>query len=1091
MRIEMITAGAGTGKTHEMVKRVIEFLNRNEGNSVDQLVVTTFTNKAAQELRERISAELISQGKLEEAQKAGNAWIGTVHSLGQRLIDFFTYSSGFAPNQQVIPEEDEYWLFSQAVSEALDDDQYRKFNQLADSLQIIDWQRHIHDIVKKARENVIDLRIKNDFAGRSSELYKKQIYHPLEDKYQDKKKIIEKIKKIYRDLSQTAGRSKNRDEIVSLIPGLLRQFNEDNLSEISATIERLHELFNKLDSRNPELEVAFETAKGDWQQVPGWKTLNDLGDDHLDKYREYTNLVFEASSRVYEAYQSFKKKRSLVDFGDLENEFLHLITEKDEVKGFIQDKFKLLLVDEFQDTNPMQLAIFTGLAEIIPEVVFVGDRKQSIYRFRGVDFKLIDNVFNDTSVKKEITLDTSRRSRKDIVGFCNHLFTGVFSGQLNAEEIRLKHWEKIREDKNFLPAVQVWRTDGSRNQNQHKEKIIQKLVSIYRSDGSRENAFYHKNKTNGKIEKLRYGDTAILCWGNNDVESWAKLIEKAGLPVSAEREDLERQAEIVFLIAAMKYLAGKGNALAVAELLTLGDADYANKVGSLIDDRLDYLAKGGNISEWMKDHDIIIKLERNKPFLSVFSVKELIKRLIIDLDVYDHCSQWGNSLARKANVQRLLLLADKYEQDCQNYNLAETLQGFLDWFGSRKDLRQSPAFSGDAIHVMTYHKAKGLEWPLVIMDGLHKLIRADWYGIFCDNEQFDLKQPLKNRNLIFLHTPFGYDYYSNGNRYKTPVQAVMDIIHASSHYQKEWKAEIEERKRLLYVGMTRARSYLILPTPKYDKSKNKEKSWFRNTASSHLNGFFDKEKSFTLEHSDVSVEVLVLSTQESINEQRLPEFYYEKLPGPAEISYPEKNVSPSKLVAGKESIDAVNVNTKTEIHPDRLFDGSLDENDLGDALHNIMASWQQGESPEKRLKKIRFILRGYGIEENVDAEKLDRRIAEFHDWIHKQWPGSNIFTEYPLRMPENGRIYSGFADMVVDAGNGLILIDHKTFQGTKAQAVERAKKYAAQLQTYAGMLESSTGKSVVKKLVYYPVSGLVVQLDSPSKGGQNDHNKQS
>jgi ATP-dependent exoDNAse (exonuclease V) beta subunit len=152
----------------------------------------------------------------------------------------------------------------------------------------------------------------------------------------------------------------------------------------------------------------------------------------------YVTLLFEVASRFIDRYQELKEERGLLDFVDLEERTLALL-QRDEVARIVSDEFDLLVVDEFQDTSPIQLALFLRLAQLVQHgAVWVGDVKQAIYGFRGSDPALMDAVMARTRSDSKETLDTTYRARPELVQIFNELFIPAFENELGLERAVLQ-----------------------------------------------------------------------------------------------------------------------------------------------------------------------------------------------------------------------------------------------------------------------------------------------------------------------------------------------------------------------------------------------------------------------------------------------------------------------------------------------------------------------------------------------------------------------------------------------------------------------------------------------------------------------------
>jgi len=1063
-KIKKINAGAGSGKTYTISKRIAAHLEA--GGSVSDLIVTTFTKKAARELRERIRKDLIASGMIMEARKVDSAWIGTVHSLGKRLIDVFTFEAGYAPGQQVIPEEDENMLFGYALARCMTQADYREFNSLAEDLKIINWQNDVLELIRKARENDISLLDQKMHIDTSMEIFSASIGNFIREKTLTKENdLAECGRRIAAKLSELEKIPPNAVKSIDLAGKIAAgEINTDDLKEVLRLLKGL-----KSTSKTPEVADAanqiYNEAREIAEGVRLFLQLDDMPENFEERYRQYITMLFTAAGKVYTEYSNFKKEKGLVDYSDQENEFLHLL-DMGPVKEFVSDQFRFLMVDEFQDTNPMQLAIFMKLAALTERTLLVGDRKQSIFSFRGTDPDLIKNVFAEAALDEN--LSTSRRSRKPLVHLGNHIFTRAFGSMMEREEIRLSHWEDLPEDDSFAPAVQMWNISG--NAGERRRSLVAGIRSMMVQHGP---SFRKKNT--GEIAFSGYGDLAILCRSNADVRAWASELESFGIEVSAERTEYLRQAEVVFMLASISYLVDRHNSLAVAELMAIGDPLYAGDPGKIIDNRLEWLREENGI--WMGGQEIIRRLDELRKTSDLLGVADLVKELVIILDIYGLTARWRNSAVRRANIRQLIGLSGKYEERCMSYSNAITLLGFLQWIKSGEELIQPGALSGNAVKVMTYHNAKGLEWPLVVLDGLHHSRKVTWWGSHVRTRgSFNLEKPLENRELVFLHNPFGTEWNVMAGKedYKRPCKPISDNIEASQFVMEKAVAELEEEKRLLYVGVTRARDYLILPTP--GVSREEEPGWWERVTDETLPGFFSNSSDFMIDGEE---EPVIVSFRDIAVVEDLPgppgtmERYYQDPEG--RVVYDRQKVSPSSLAKDEPAPDErARVHDHAMLGTERLC-GGKDEKDLGDALHNILYIWDKSMEKPGRLDAIRRLLAGFGLE-GIEAEAVDRQAEAFYRWIDASYPGCRIFRELPLSLAKGEQVYQGNADMLIETDKGFVLIDYKSYQGTDFH--DHAANYCGQLDAYMEMVEASdpSGKNVINKLIFYPVSGIIMKI---------------
>lgn len=1051
--IKRITAGAGAGKTHTIVNLVLNHLNSGKG--IDTVFVTTFTNDAARELRERITKGLLEHGKATEAAKINQAWIGTVHGLGKRMIDLFTFEAGYAPGQQVIPEDEEEALIGEVMAGSLTDEDYIQLTTLADQLEVINWQDDVLEIIKKVRENNINLSNHEAFANSSIAEFKTLIGdHLCNAGATDKDAVLQVLKSVKDSLVAIEDKKlRAHKKIIGAIEAFIDQFPDNAMPDDKACLDALQSimtLINKLDKKNK----AFQDAKVLFQPCLYYLFNARYNHAFLDVYKNYIHKLFDAAHKTHENYIQFKKQRGLMDFPDQENEFLALLS-RDRVAHFVKQTFSLMLVDEFQDTNPMQLAIFMKMAPLIETVVFVGDSRQSIYGFRGTDPLLLQNVEEHTALMDQLNI--SRRSRESLVHFSNAVFKDRFPLQ-DGQPYALKPWEELTEDKSFSNALMLWDGGEKCNEEQLRHKVVHQLARLIA-----EGELKHRDKDTKEIRPTRMGDIAILCQSNANVYKWAAALETRGIPASAETEGFQDQAEVVFMLAALAYLSNEKNTLAIAEMLRLGDEAFSGDGGTLIDDRLKSLSN--EETSWMVDHPFMQKLNGLRPNIRHLGVHDLVAEVIILLDLYSFTARWGKAPGRRANLQKILALATEYQQRCLTRSTAYSLQGFLQWIKKRNAINCQPSADKNAVTVLTYHKAKGLEWPVVLMDGLGSEQKNFWWGtrVTSGDAHFDLHNPLAGRGIMHLHNPFKKNAFT-GN-YAQPDPFLFAHIEQQTFYTHLSNENLKEDSRKLYVGATRARDYLVLLKP-----IKQEEGWWQRCVHPLWNQVLDTQNDFVVGAENIAVKYTLLGDVSETTSTRT-ELYYAPLSGKKDREAP-LFITPSQQV---ETLQGAASNlVATCIDKGERLCGGLSENDLGDALHAAFALYHPNHPAKDEVEKIDRLLQGFHLPDAPGAEDVFTRVRNFYQWLHETRKPNEVLTEVPLRVEENGQVLAGTADLIAETHEGYVLVDFKSYQGE--DVITHAAKYVGQLNAYRQMIISATGKKVLQAYLYYPVTGMLVSF---------------
>ncbi|MBK6993876.1 MAG: UvrD-helicase domain-containing protein [Lewinellaceae bacterium] len=423
LHIEVISAGAGSGKTYTLTQRMVALLQN--GVRPAGIMATTFTKKAAAELQERVRVRLLEAGMSEAANELGEALIGTVHSIGTRLLQRFAFEAGVSPLVEIIADGDEQRLFNESLSQVLTEQRIERMNLLADRLGLTkksigdayDWRRDIRNLTDVARANNFDKNILETSKLRSWSTFER-LLPPVQntDPVVWNNRLLSAI-----------------DQTVAAL--------DANEADTTKTTRDAAEVLKQFQN---QLKYRGELYWHEWVKIaktsPGAKSrdlMEDLRqialshDQHpqfRDDIRGYIELVFDIASDALSEYEQYKKKRGLIDYTDMET-YVSSLLRVETVRETLREELDLLLVDEFQDTSPIQLDIFLQISQLARHSIWVGDPKQSIYGFRGAEPALMQAIIRATGgVKDENILKKSWRSRPDIVYATNAIFERAFEG---------------------------------------------------------------------------------------------------------------------------------------------------------------------------------------------------------------------------------------------------------------------------------------------------------------------------------------------------------------------------------------------------------------------------------------------------------------------------------------------------------------------------------------------------------------------------------------------------------------------------------------------------------------------------------------
>jgi ATP-dependent helicase/nuclease subunit A len=1053
--MRFISAGAGSGKTHRLTVLLGEFLGK-PGVRPGGVIATTFTNKAAAELRERVRGHLVTEGRHALATAIGQARIGTVNSVCGGLLTRFAFEAGLPPEQRVLDETQAAQTLKEARDMVLAGPALPALLEVAGRLGLnekrfgqdeIPWEKALQEIISLARSNGIDGPALRACGTENAD----------------------RLLALFPTPSQQDLDAALRGAIAAALPAM-RQRHAANARQIKLTADCIA----LLESEERALalgqigwtrwcKLANSTAEKGLAQIlqpvcdaAAWHSKHPRL--HAD-LRSYLVQLFDLAARTLSDYADRKRQLCAVDFADQERLLLDILDEPGVVET-LGEEIDLLMVDEFQDTSPIQLALFLKLARLATHVVWVGDVKQAIYGFRGGDAELMRAVMGALKALdcQHETLPHSYRSRPSLVALVNDLFTPAFAGMAPAEiTLRAK-----RQEYSQAPCVEDWLLEGN-NAESHHEAIASGIASLLNE------SFLVVGRDSASPRPIRLGDIALLARSRGKVAAVAAALQERQIAAATEQAGLLSRPEIVLALACLRRLNDDRDTIATAEIVSLAHCEYPD---DWLSDRLAWVNAGAELSRWRDTGEgdaaplfaAIQELRIQRP---VLSPREAVELVVARCGLSRHVLQWQTSIergqARLVNLDRLLTYASDYESDCRAGREAATLSGFLLWTqdlaGAGLDLL--PGGGGDAVHVMTHHAAKGLEWPVVILMDLAGDVRDSlWDSVRAESRQaFEATNPLRGRRL--RHWPWPYAGLS-----KVPLK---DDVARSATGVAMRAAAIDEHKRVLYVSLTRARDLIVLARPQ----KDPDGEWMGTIG---LGPRLPADGAVSMTLADGTRipfrrRVLHAGSADLPVSAAAGNLRWFARPVPRSAQLP-LIVTPSDAAgSGATVIETVRIGSRIDTAR------AVDREVLGMALHACIAADLVAGEEGLPSGEVGAILGRFGMAEVVEARAVQGQIRAIRAWIKGRWAEGVPWVEVPvMQVLPNGQRIAGQIDLLLRLPRGWILLDHKSTPQGQDQWAELAAKHGGQLAAYRETVEAVTGVPVSESWLVLPVAGAAARV---------------
>ncbi|HZN22091.1 MAG TPA: UvrD-helicase domain-containing protein [Gaiellaceae bacterium] len=740
-----VSAGAGTGKTSVLVERYVRAVC-DHGLDVDSILVITYTRKAAGELRGRIRAALVDRGRPELARQLDGAWISTIHGFCNRLLKAHPFAVGLDPRFRELEDAAAAVLRGEAFERALDrfcsDGDPERLRLLA-TYRASGLRRMLTGVYETLRSAGGDLVLE---------------LGPRPSAQEAITRLRDEASCLAEEASATDNQRRSAEEALRLLEG-------------SPPPERLVDL-SGLASRGVRA-ASFELARKGLERA----ALEELAAGDRD-------LLQELLEGFAAEYAAAKRRESAVDFEDLQLAARDLLRDHEAVRDAVRLRFRLVMVDEFQDTNRLQCELIELVAHPeATEVLTVGDEFQSIYGFRHADVE----VFRERreQARNLLALRSNYRSRPQVLAAVNYLFAGAFGDEYQPLAASAEFADPV-----FGHPVELLVTDkaGYRDEREHwRQGEARRIAARVRELVDAGDAVP--------------GEIVVLFAAGTDAERYEEELRREGLPTyRATGRGYFGQQQVADLLAYLRLLHNRYDDVALATVLASPFVGVSNDALVLVrrgaPRRPLFTALERGLPEGLSSVDarllraFLQRYERLVRVSARVGLERLCERVLAEHD-YDLAvlARWDGS-RRFANLRKLGRLAREYEA-IRGGDLA----GFVRFVREQealgaKELEAVAEEEGaDAVRLLTIHGAKGLEFKVVIVADAGR----------------DLGGPRSGDEIVALSDGrFGFKMVHPTRGDRRPVFDYEDVRKAEEGQERA------ERLRLYYVAMTRAIDRLIV-----------------------------------------------------------------------------------------------------------------------------------------------------------------------------------------------------------------------------------------------------------------------------------------
>ena len=1033
----LITAAAGSGKTAVLVERVVNMLCRKDDPvSIDRLLIVTFTNAAAAEMRGRIEKRLYEESAKNPTDRnlkkqlllLPSAKICTIDTFCINLVRENFENFGISPDFKIITENELYPIYDAAVNEILDE--YYK----TDSSRLI--------------------ALLDSFGCGG-----------------DDRRIIEAILKIFKYSTTMPFPS-------HWLNGCKKMYEEATLSADNIWRPRL------IDWQCDNLFDTSEDNKALCELAPHVITL-------LELVERFAARVFEVmcEKNMLTFYNTEQMALSLLCSPD---------GTPTEQANILSENFYEILVDEYQDVNDLQDTLFYILSSCGKKLFAVGDVKQSIYGFRGANpenFMRKKDSYSDIGGEggKKIALAANFRSRNGVCEYINYLFSLTMSRRFGGVEYEgdERLISAATFPKNEAPAAELHLLNTADGEDK-EEKAEAKHIAAYIKKVMSEKPFLRKGD---ELREAKPGDFAILMRSPADhAEAYIKELNALGIPVRYQAGNFLESREIMYMLALLRVLDNPTNDVPLMSLMLspifgftpddVAKIRISSKKGNLYSAFL-LAEREGNA----RVAAAIKQLRDWRRMAATMSVDRLISRLYDETGLLDIVLSMDDGSRRNANLLLLLQIAREY---CENGGKASGFPRYVEHIG---DKLKPPADTGDdAVTIMSFHGSKGLQFPICIIAGsFRRFNKADSTASLVMDRHLGVAfkgvNPVENtrRNTVAreaISRAVAEENLSEELRilYVALTRAeerLLITLTAKNHAKKaaDMLKAIKEKGADAIVS-----------------SAGKYYDWFllsliRGTEFSSLHKALGIEVPKELLCSGANAEVWLGAPEEADSESEKESgdksaVDYNQIVERIEFKYPfsecvfaKAKTSVSEIVSGESAADY-----DFSARPAFLSKGGLTPAQRGTATHKFMqfANYFAANDSVKdelhRLEAEHYIFSAEA--EAADIEKLEKFFKSplysrmMKAELHREM---RFITELPVGDGEyDSTVVQGVIDCVIDEGDTVSVIDFKTDRVSSGE--ELSERYGKQLMLYRDACEKLFGRPVKDMLIYSFHLGETIEI---------------
>ena len=985
----LVSAGAGSGKTAVLSERVLRKVMG--GVPVNQLLILTFTKKAASEMKERIRKKLRKANLTSQLELLDSSFITTFDAYSMAIVKKYADNLNISSNLEVMDDV----ILSLKEDEIIDEifkEYYDKkdinFYKFLDAFTFKD-DKEIKTKIKKMvasldlvldLDDYLDSYLDNYYQEENLNGYLKEYLKLIMEKDNYLKKLINDFLGMIDD--------KYYNKVIDITSNYLASTDYSEIREgLNFKIPNLPK-GSEEDVKNLKKEINSKQAE-----------LLDLmvypkAEDYITSLKNtypYVSMLLEIIKKLRARIWEYKTKENAYAFLDIEKLAIKLVKEFEEVREELKNSYQEILIDEYQDTNDIQETFISYIAK--NNVYMVGDIKQSIYRFRNANPMLFQEKYDNYKVHNGgtvIDLSKNFRSRREVINTINDLFCHIMDQEIGGANYldghamifgNLTYENKAYVEDNCDMEILSYSTEDKEYETREKEAFL--IASDIKKQIASKRLVFDKDKE--ILREVDYQDIAILLDRSTDFTLYKQIFEYLGIPITLWQSE---NAKAAYDLEIVKNLFLLGKKIYLHEFDTTFKLVYTSLARSFL-----YSMKDALIYHDLMDNNYQ-KSKLYQDFKELVSDYEMLSPItyfnkILEITDYTNkLTKIGTVATYRARIEYFYKMISNLEK--KNKTLLEVTDYLESLCDTDLEVKLSLSKSdSNSVKVMTIHTSKGLEYPLCYFAGFSKK--------FNDSD---------NKETVFFDRNYGIVI--------PDIEKTCDLITKKLVVAKNRQEDISEKIRLFYVALTRAREKIIIVMPEQEEVKEVEDIVAKEERLNY-HSFMDMMKSVLLKFSNniTNIKEIENISKDYLNRKEI-------------VKEAKGEMQPLSFIGSNYSLEEEETLHFSKETVEKKTIKEIELMEYGSHIHELL---ERCDIENKALPN-NITLK----EEKLLNDFLNQEFFKIHN-------NMKVYKEYEFFDYENNTRLHGKIDLLLVGNNNAIIVDYK-LQNTQDRA------YLKQLNGY-------------------------------------------